>query len=155
MSRYEPVPADVDSIVEKMKMEKFGILDGANIMVIFDNKKKVSNARYVIARIKKMNDELKFFAMNDDGMIYDYAMFIDKNIWMVLTDRDKERIVFHELSHCEIDFEKKNPYNIKDHEIQGFYDEVDYNIDDPRWSERISVIALAVYDPENEEMPEE
>lgn len=155
MSRYEPVPSDVESIVEEMKTKRFSNLDSAYIMVIFDNKKKVSNGRHVIARIKKMNDELKFFAMNDAGFTYDYAMFIDKNIWMVLDDRDKERIIFHELSHCEVDFEKSNPYGIKDHEIQGFYDEADYNIDDLRWSERIGVIATAVYDPENNEMPED
>lgn len=150
MSRYEPVPEQVVSLVDRIKDEKFPQLDGANFMTIFDMNKKMTGGRIVIARIKKMNDELKFFAMNDNGFTYDYAIFIDKVVWETLDERDKERIIFHELCHCEVDFDKKTPYNIKDHEIQGFYDEADYNSDDERWSERVGLIAQSVHDPNAE-----
>ncbi len=154
MSRYEPVPEQVVTLVDDVKDKEFPELDGAMFMSIFDMKKKAVGGRIVIARIKKMNDELKFFAMNDVGITYDYAIFIDKAVWDVLDERDKERVIFHELNHCEVDFDKKVPYGIKDHEIQGFYSEADYNADDNRWSERVSVIAQSVHDPEAE-APEE
>ena len=150
MSRYEPVPEQVNSLVEDVKSKEFPHLDGSMIMTIFDNKKKSVGGRIVIARIKKMNDELKFFAMNDMGLTYDYAIFIDRMVWDALDERDKERIIFHELCHCDVDFDKSSVYNVRDHEIQGFYDEADYNADDARWSERISVVAQSVHDPEAE-----
>lgn len=149
-TRYKPVPEQVNILVEEVKSEEFPQLDGANIMSVFDTKKKVSSGRIVIARIKKMNDELKFFAMDDMGITPDYVIFFDMEVWNALEHiRDKERIVYHELCHTEVDFDKTNPYGIKDHEIQGFYDEVSYNNDDERWSERVGLIAQSVHDPEN------
>lgn len=150
MSRYEPVPEQVTTMIDEVKDTKFMELAGSQIMTIFDTDKKMTGGRLVIARIKKMNDELKFFAMDDMGITYDYAIFIDKQVWDVLDDRDRERIIFHELCHCEVDFGKKNPYGIKDHEIQGFYAEAEYNADDERWSERVGLVAQSVHDPEAE-----
>lgn len=149
-TRYEEATSVVWDMIENVKISNFPELDGANLLIVMDNKKKVASGRIVVARIKKMNDELKFFAMADDGTVYDYVMFIDKVIFDVLSERDKERIIFHELCHCEVNHEKTSSYNIKDHEIQGFYDESDFNLDDPRWSERIGAIVDSVYDPDND-----
>ena len=146
--RYEGATSETEALVEGIIREEFPNLDGANIMVVMDTKKKVSSGRYVIARIKKMNDELKFFTANDLGITYDYVMFIDKVIFNELDFDDQKRIIYHELCHCEVDPSKANPYGIKDHEIQGFHDEITFNEDDPRWSERISLIAESVYDEE-------
>jgi predicted metallopeptidase len=148
MCRYEPVPVQVESVVDNVKENNFPNLMGANIMSIFDTKKKVQSGKISVARIKKTNDELKFFAMNNDGVTYDYMLFIDKAVFEVLSDRDKERVIYHELCHCDVNFDKKCQYGIKDHEIQGFYDEVDYNSDDSRWSERVADVADSVYDTE-------
>lgn len=144
--RYEPVPENTIELCENVRLKNFINLDGARIMYIFDNKKKVSGGRIVIARIKKMNDEMKFFTMSDSGLTYDYCMFIDKSIWSELDKRDRQRIAFHEFCHCEVNMDKKNPYGIRDHEIQGFYDELDYNEDDSRWSERLGIISDSIYD---------
>jgi len=144
--RYEDAVDEVVNRVEGVKSEEFPNLDGANIMVVMDTQKKVSSGKYVIARIKKMNDELKFFTANDMGLTYDYVMFIDKVIFDALDTDDQRRVIYHELCHCEVDQSKKSPYGIKDHEIQGFYDEASYNEDDPRWSERVGDIAESIYD---------
>jgi len=146
--RYEPVPENTVNLCEYIRVENFPVLDGARVMYIFDNKKKTSGGRIVVARIKKMNDEMKFLAMNDMGMTFDYCMFIDKNVWGELDKEDRKRIAFHEFCHCDVNMEKKNPYGIRDHEIQGFYDEHDFNSDDLRWNERVAVIAESVYDEE-------
>jgi len=144
-TRYEVAPDWVTDIALDIKNDEFPHLDGANILVVMDTKKKLSGGRIVVARIKKMNDELKFFTMNDMGIEYDYVIFIDKIIFNELDQFDRKRIIYHELCHTDVDHEKKNPYGIKDHEIQGFYDEISYNEDDPRWSERVSEMASSIY----------
>jgi hypothetical protein len=96
-----------------------------------------------------MNDELKFMAMNDSGMTYDYVMYIDKNVWYSLSEDDQKRVAFHEFCHCAVDFEKKNPYGLRGHAIETFYEEIENSKDDPYWRERVSNIAESVHDPEN------
>lgn len=153
--RYDAVPSQVVDFCEAIRLKNFLNLDGARIMYVFDNKKSVKAGRITIAKIKKTNDEMKFLSMEENGTTYDYVLTIDRTIWDALEERDRQRVIFHELCHCEVDMEKANPYGIKDHEIQGFYDEVPYNADDERWNERIAVIADSVYDPENQAPPEE
>jgi len=149
--RFEDVTSDVLKIVDDMVNEKFPELRTANITVLFDTKKRKTGGRYIIGRIKKANDEMKALATDQDGVAPDYVLFLDKNVFLALDDDDKKRIVFHELCHTDYDSEAENPYKIKDHEIQTFYSEIDFNKDDPRWSERISAIADHVYDPDNNE----
>lgn len=145
--RFEPVTIDVIKFCDFVKTEYFPSLDGANILYVFDTKKRKSKGKYVIATIKKMNDEKKFLSMDDDtGLTYDYAIYIDKNIWNTIDDSDKKRVIFHEFCHTDVDFDKDNPYNLRDHEIQGFYDEIEFNKDDERWNERLSLIAESIYD---------
>lgn len=153
--RYQAVPQQVVDFCEHIRLKYFINLDGARVMYVFDEKKSIKSGRIVFARIKKTNDEMKFLAMEDNGTTVDYVMTFDKTIWDGLEERDRERIIFHEFSHCEVDFEKATPYGIRDHEIQGFYDEATFNNDDLRWVERITVIADSLYDPENVAPPEE
>jgi len=140
--RFEEATEDVYNLLHKIIDEHFVELRTAVFLVMFDLKKRVSKGKYVIARIKKTNDELKAFTMDDNGVPADYIMFIDKNIYTNIDERDKERIIFHELCHCDVGEET---FNIKDHEIQGFYAEIDFNSDDTRWSERLLTIADHLY----------
>lgn len=150
--RYEPVSNDVVNFCEEVKNDNFEYLHNATILYVFDNKKKASKGRICIARIKTLNEELKFYAMNNEfGDTFDYAMFIDKQVWNVIKEIDRKRIIYHEFCHCDVNSEKTNVYGLKDHEIQGFYDEAIYNADDKHWHERVSVIAESVHDPENKE----
>ena len=149
--RFEDVTSDIYQMVENIIKDEFPALDGAKFIILYDTKKRKTGGRYIIGRIKKANDELKALSMSDEGIPPDYIMFLDKQIFNVLDDRDKERVVHHELCHCEVNFDSENQYRIKDHEIQSFYAEIDYNNDDHRWTERVSSIAESVYDPENEE----
>jgi hypothetical protein len=152
--RYEPVPQDVIDFCEKVKKDNFDHLIGANFLYVFDTKKKTANGAIVFARVKLLNDEMKFLAMDDDGITYDYIMYIDKNIWNALASDDhneRKRIIFHEFCHCVVDFEKKKPYGLRGHTIESFHEEIKDSQDDPFWKERISVVAESVYDPENQE----
>ena len=154
--RFEDVPQQINDFVENVKNDNFPELDAAIILVLFDTKKRKSGGRYIIGRIKKANDEVRVMATDDNGISPDYVMFLDKQIWNALDDRDKERIVYHELCHCETNFESDtNQYKIRDHEIQTFYAEIDYNVDDARWLERVTTVADSIYDPEQPDNPTE
>ena len=151
MSRFEDAPLQVVEFVEKVVEDEFPALQTALFKVMFDTKKRKSGGRYVFARIKKTNDELKAFAVTEAGQPYDYVMFLDKLLWEGIEDADRKRLVFHELCHCVTDFESNaDQYKIQDHEIQTFYAEIEFTSDDPRWVERVSLICESLYDPDSD-----
>ena len=148
MSRFEDAPKQTIDFVEKVVNDNFPELQGSLIKVMYDNKKRKSGGRLVLGRMKKTNDELKAFAMDENGNPFDYIMFLDRLVWDNIEEKDKEKLVFHELCHCHIDGEATDTYKIKDHEIQTFYAEIEFVRDDPRWLERVSTIAASLYDPD-------
>jgi len=150
MSRFEDAPEQVSDFVESVMLEHFPHVQGALIKVMFDLKKRKSGGKYVLARIKKTNDELKAFAMTEEGVPYDYVMFLDKLTWENISVEDREKLTFHELCHCLIDLEGSDQFKIQDHEIQTFYAEIEFTKDDPRWGERVATVCASVYDPEAE-----
>lgn len=149
MSRFEDAPAQTEEFVMNVR-EKFPNLDGALIKVMYDTKKRKSGGRLVLGRIKKTNDELKAFAVDEAGQPFDYVMYLDKMVWDNISPEDRERLVFHELCHCVTDFDSNDQYKIQDHEIQTFYAEIEFTKDDPRWAERVGAIAEQLYDPDAE-----
>jgi hypothetical protein len=149
MSRFEDATNDVINMVEKIKKEVFDQLLNAKIKILMDTKKRKIGGKYVLGRIKKTNDELKALALNEHDEPYDYILFLDKVVFNTINDIDKIRLIRHELQHCEVDVEADNPYKIKGHEVEDFHDEIIYNQDDPRWGERIAIIADSIY--ENDE----
>lgn len=153
-SRFEDVGDDLVGFVEDVQRDNFPALNSAVFRILYDTKKRRCDGKLVFARIKKASDDIKTLAADDNGISPDYIMYIDKNIWLVLSVEDKTRIVYHELCHCETNFESEdNPFKVRGHEIQTFYDEIEYNKEDPRWLERVSAIGEHVYDPDNNEAP--
>ena len=150
MSRFEDAPVQTEKVVDEVMDAHFPALQGALVKVMYDTKKRKSGGRYVFARIKKTNDELKAFAVTEHGEAYDYIMFLDKALWEVLDEKDQEKLVFHEFCHCVVDLEANDQFKIQDHEIQTFYAEIEFTKDDPRWTERVGVICESVHDPEAE-----
>lgn len=148
MSRFEEAPVQTIEFVESVMVNHFPELQGSLIKVMYDLKKRKAGGRPVLARIKKTNDELKAFATTDNGTPYDYVMFLDKLVWENISPEDKEKLVFHELCHCQVDLEANDQFKIRDHEIQTFYAEIEFVRDDPRWIERVSAIHQSLYDPD-------
>ena len=105
---------------------------------------------YVLGRIKATSEELKAFAVDDNGLAYDYVMFLDKEVWLRISSDDQKKLIYHELCHCKIT-ESENPYKIPGHEMETFYSEIERNGEDPRWAERLANIAAHVHDPDNNE----
>jgi len=94
--------------------------------------------------MQKTNDLLRH--LSDDE---DYILYIDKVTWDNIEKEDRVRLIRHELSHTDVDIDSNtNPYKIRGHELEDFYDEIEYNREDPRWAERCAEIALSIYERE-------
>jgi hypothetical protein len=154
MGRFEDCTIDVTKMLEKVMDEHFRDLKDAKIKCIFDEKLKKSKGRIVLASIRKTNDLLRHLtadeAHTEEG--FDYIITINKKVWEVTEDIDKERLVRHELRHAEILHDDvKDPFKIVDHDIQDFVDEVRLNVDDPGWANRVSTMILDIYEQEKED----
>ncbi len=151
--RYEEVNEEVMSVLKEVKSEYFPELKNAKIKVLFDIKKRKSGGRVVLARIMKTNDLLRHLTKDEaDAMEgYDYIITIDKTCWDNIIRDDKIRIIRHELRHTYFDIESEdNPYKLLDHSISDFYEEVEYNKDDPRWRERLATVVEDIYEQKKE-----
>ena len=147
--RFEEVGDEVIDVVEDVKLESFPSLRGAKIKVLFDTKKRMSKGDLVISRIQKTNELLRHLtvddANSDEG--FDYILYVDKNVWNNVTTEDRVRLIRHELQHCEVDMDANGtPYKLRGHELEDFYDEIEFNKDDPRWAERCVEVAASIYE---------
>ncbi len=65
---------------------------------------------------------------------------------------DKERLIRHELRHAVFDIESEsNPFKIQDHTVSDFYEELEYNKDDPRWREKLCTLVNDIYEQQKED----
>ncbi len=146
MNRFEDADSATVSMVLAVVADTFPQLLNANISVVFDGKKRMKAGQYTLGRMKKTNETERLLSatnMMEDG--FDYILFLDRVVFTAASDIDKVRLIRHELQHCGVDMEKDNPYGIKDHEVTDFYEEIEFNKDDPRWGERLATIAESIY----------
>jgi hypothetical protein len=151
--RYEEVNEEVMSVLKEVKSEYFPELKNAKIKVLFDIKKRKAGGTVILARIMKTNDLLRHLTIDEaDAMEgFDYIITLDKTCWDSIIRDDKIRIVRHELRHACFDIESEdNPYKLQDHSISDFYEEVEYNKDDPRWRERLATVVEDIYEQKKE-----
>lgn len=150
MSRFVDVTQDVKDMVRAVRAEHFPELRNAEILVLFDKKKRMSGGALVLGRIQKTNDLIKKLSDEavDEG--YDYIMYLDKKMWEGSAEMDRERVIRHEFRHCFVDLDARGtPYKLIGHTIEDFYEEVELNDDDPRWRLRLGEITYAAYDMED------
>jgi hypothetical protein len=150
VSRFGDVTQDVKDMVRAVRAEHFPELRNAEILVLFDKKKRMSGGALVLGRIQKTNDLIKKLSdeVVDEG--YDYIMYLDKKMWESSADMDRERVIRHEFRHCFVDLDARGtPYKLIGHTIEDFYEEVELNEDDPRWRVRLAEITYAAYDMED------
>ena len=149
MSRFEEAGELFEEKLQEVINNNFPILSSANFSCIFDLKKRKSNGKYVVGKIQKANDLMKHLSAtneNPDGI--DYLIYVDKAVWNTIDTKDKERLLYNVLCYTDVDFDKPSPYNTRDAEIKTFYEEIEYNKDDPRWMERLEAIATSIYESE-------
>ena len=151
--RYEEVNEDVLSLLREVRGEYFPELKNAKIKALFDIKKRKSGGMLVLARIMKTNDLLRHLTIDEAEAIegYDYIIALDKTCWENIIRDDKVRILRHELRHAYFDIESEdNPYRLQNHRISDFYEEVEFNKDDPRWRERLAAVVEDIYEQKKE-----
>ena len=117
----------------------------------------MSGGHIVLGHIMKTNDLIRHLTKEDASSAegYDYIITIDKKGWEALDDKDRVRLLRHELRHTYFDIDaEENPYKLIDHSISDFYEEVELNKDDPKWRQRAATMVADIYEQEKEEARE-
>jgi len=145
--RYEDVGQQVQSVFESIRNQHFPELTNAKVKIVFDLKKRVSDGKIILGKIKRTNELEKFFTVEEAGSMdgYDYILFLDKKAWELGTPEDHVRLVRHELRHTSVDDSNDKPYRLRGHTIEDFHEEVELNRDDPRWAERLAITVQDAY----------
>ena len=105
-SRFEEATSDVVNKVQEVIRAKFPSLNGSNIEVVMDLKKRKSGGNYVLVKLDKASPILRHISAdnsNPEGV--DYIMYLDKTVYVELNDRDKERVIAHGLHPADRDWE--------------------------------------------------
>jgi len=148
MGRYYEAEPTVYNLMDEIIAERFGnTLSAAKIKVLMDSKPKIDkfNNRMTFASIKSTNEVERFLSADGHNLEgIDYIIFISDLVWELANDKDKKRILSHELRHTFVD--DKGYFKIVKHDIEDFYAEVKLNEDDPMWGQALSTIAVAKLD---------
>lgn len=147
--RYEPVERTEVALLEVVRDKYFPELWEARILLLFDTKKVLKGGTLTLARIRRSGDLIRYLT-KDDAVIangYDYVIFLDKMVWTIAAEEDRLRIMRHELRHAVLDLESESdPWKLRGHDFEDFRDEVELNVDNPRWSLRLAEIAVMAYE---------
>jgi len=147
MGRFYVASDDVYDLLHTLVDERFPNLRTANVKIFMDTKlqKDRLTGKIKFSYIKLTNEVEKLLTI-DGHHLYgvDYFMFINDLVWELAGDKDKKRLISHELRHCFVD--DKGNYRLVKHDIEDFYDEIELNKDDPMWGSALSIIVDAKYE---------
>lgn len=145
--RYEDVPNSVYEVMNGVRNDFFPELRNANLLMIFDTKRKVSKGKVVLASIKSTSELQKYLTLTESESIdgFDYIIMIDKVVWDTADATDRIRLLRHELRHTVVDDSDK-PFKLKDHDVNDFYEELELNKDNPRWAQQLVDRVTSIYD---------
>lgn len=157
MIRYEDVVSEVTDLAREVIAEYFPELRNVKIKYLFDLKKRMSGGQVTHARCQRSSDLIRYFTIDEaeDEEGYVYIIYVDKLVWNNIERADRVRLLRHEMRHIWVDPDAKNPYKLCDHDVSDFYDEIELNKDEPRWAERLSSLAVDLYDQQAEMESEE
>lgn len=151
-NRFEEATSVVQENVARVIREKFNHLSTCTIEVVMDTKKRKAGGKFVLVKLVKSSPIVRHITADDTtGEGIDYILYLDKMTFDNLEQADKDRVIAHGLYHADTDFEKDIPYGVKSPTVQTFYEEIQDNIEDPRWSERLETIADQLYEAEAEQ----
>ncbi len=136
--RYDDAPRFVKTMTKQLIKKHFPAMQNFNTKIVVDTKGMKSKGRRIFGKLKKADDLNKFLSKSEENQFqgYHFVMILDAILVESQPKSDTKRVVFHELNHGGMD-DKGKPIII-DHDFEGFYAEIDYNQDDPKWKERLS-----------------
>lgn len=151
MGRYYDAEREVYEILNELISTRFNNLRNTRFKIFMDRKPKIDKLlrKIVFAYVKLPNEVERHLTEEIAGSEIDYFIFINELVWSLASDKDKRRILSHELRHCFID--DKGNYKIIKHDIEDFYEELKLNEDDPMWAQSLGTIALTKYEQLKEE----
>jgi hypothetical protein len=150
MNRYKDCDEGLVEVFLNVLEERFPLYQNFKFKLIFDSKKRVSKGKLVLASLELANDKIKFFSRDDVALEgYDYVLIVNEKAWQLANDKDKVRLISHEMRHAHID-EKGDPKMVG-HDIEDFYEEIKLNQDDPEWGRKLAILVKDVYEQEKED----
>lgn len=148
--RYEDANESLVEVYLKIAEERFpNTCANLNIKLMFDTKRRVSRGKLTLASVEIASEKIKYFTKNEvelDGV--DYILIVDKKAWELANEKDKVRLVSHELRHVFVDETGKR--KLLPHDIEDFAAEVKLNVDDPAWGNNLVTLVVDVYEQEKE-----
>ncbi len=148
--RYEDASENLVEVYLQVAEERFPTTcANLNIKLIFDTKRRVRQGKLVLASIEIANEKIKYFTKNDvnvDGV--DYVLIVDRKAWELADDKNKIRLLSHELRHVFVDEDGKR--KLVPHDIEDFVVEVKLNTDNPDWATKLVTLVADIYEQEKE-----
>jgi len=148
--RYEDADESLVEVFLKVAEERFpNTCANLNIKLMFDTKRRVSKGKICLASVEIANDKIKYFTKHEVEVGgYDYILTVDKKAWELANEKDRVRLISHELRHVFVDENDKR--KLIPHDIEDFVVEVKLNEDDPDWGVKLSTLVTDVYEQEKE-----
>lgn len=135
MSQFRKADSTVYSVFLDMIEKTFPELTGYSFGLLYREKIKKSKGGVVLAEVCRPGKLLSYFAKNDAGKPFDFLIVVDEMVWVCASEKDRIRIMRHELRHIHIS--DKGAIMLRGHDFQDFYVEVDLNADDPSWAQKL------------------
>jgi len=149
MGRFTDIDDNVAEVFLKVVAERFPVLGQLKVKLVFDTKKRVKQGELCLAMTELANDKIKYFSKDDIAIEgYDIVITFDKKAWELASEKDRIRIMSHELRHIFID--EKGKIRLIPHDVSDFRIEQKLNEDDPDWGFRLAALLDAVYEQEKE-----
>lgn len=150
-NRFEDASDDVEARLSQVISDKFPSLEGCEFEIVMDTKKRKSGGKHVLVKLVKSSPILRHITTSDECVEgADYFLYVDKTVYRELEGADRNLILAHALHHADVDFDKDNPYGVRVPTVQTFYEEIEDNQGDVRWSERLELMAEGIYEREAE-----
>jgi len=152
MSRYSDAPKVCTDLAESIISQYFPELQSlahAKIKILLDNKKRQSKGKFCLGVCGRANELLQYFTAEEPAIPsgYKFVIILNSVAWDTMCDKDKERLVRHELRHVYCDGNDEDGFDcaINPHNIEDFVEEISLNADDPDWARKVAKKVLAIY----------
>jgi len=149
MVRFIEANESVVEVYIKAIEQRFPSLAQLKIKLIFDTKRRITQGKIALATVELANDKIKFFSKDKIAVGgYDIIVIFDMKAWELSDDKNRMRIMSHELRHILID--EKGKLKLIPHDISDFREEQRLNADDPDWGLKLSTLVNDIYEQEKE-----
>ena len=149
MSRFIDIDDGVIEVFFNVMEERFPNLINLKIKFVFDTKRRVKQGEVVLATTELASEKIKYFSKDDVAVEgYDVVIIVDMKAWELASDKDKVRLMSHELRHIFID--ETGKVKLLPHDISDFRAEQKLNTDDPDWGLNLCTLVNDIYEQERE-----